>query len=265
MRTCPGSALIFVSLIFAAPVAAMPGPDGPPGSQPCYFPSRIYTAASTDAPPAIGAAIASSNGQVAFRTCQDETGTRTYLRAPAESFEGVCRFIESEVIAAPGRKHGEGSLDAPYAFESWNPPDGWASGGPPNSDRAERQFMAVGDGSCPPFDSTRYSWADGISVGLFRAIVALIADLESTPERFDALTAKTTRSSYTLARLRQAVADRHPLEIFSVGDQLPDAQANAAGYRINLYDARTQHSYTLTVEVGAQGLEIQGASELPAI
>src|SRR5471032_493084 len=101
MRAGLISALVCISLMCAAPAAAMPGRDGPPGSAPCYYPSRIYTAASTDAPPAIRAAIASSNGQVAFRTCQDETGTRTYLRSPAKSIEGVCRFIESEVVAAP--------------------------------------------------------------------------------------------------------------------------------------------------------------------
>jgi hypothetical protein len=204
-----------VAVALASPAAAQFVRNGPPGAERCIYPTTFYTAASPDAPPAIQRAIADSHGTIVFRTCKDDTGIRTYLRAPAPTRDGVCRFFEIEVAAARGRKRNGDQAGAAPPVEWWNPPDGWDVGGPEGFERQPWLFMtlAEGGGGCPPFDGLRYAHAENVSDGLFKAISHLTGALLVSLPALDTALAHVPaeeRGSTGVGVLRLVVASGAP-------------------------------------------------------
>ncbi len=88
--------------------------------------------------------------------------------------DGVCRFFETEVVAARNRKRILGRAGTAASVEWWNPPDGSSRSAARGFERQPWLFMALADGAgCPPLDSPRYAHAENVSDGLFKATGAI--------------------------------------------------------------------------------------------
>lgn len=235
--------------------------------------SRLYTAKSADAPPAVASSFAGPGAQLAFRLCPDlEGNTHYFLREPEPAEAGICRMREVEVF--PGGSNDEFPIDSAKGV-GFNTISGWKAVPPPEwlaryyMVDDEAKFAMLADQPCPPGDDKAYIPVDHVTDGTLRSISHLWDKVIRSPRDFDKAFAHVDARSNAGGPINPKYIAGLKGQIFQAqGEPLRLYQMDCAGNNSNECEAfvgNHQHSYKIGFDVGDSGLVLTRLLALEAV